>query len=428
MHKMDKQHRMQHVHLSHKIHHLFFGDAEVNKDLKLLLLVGGLFALSVALSNTFVNVYLWKQNGDYMTIALYNLFIVILQPIVFILAGRWAKQVDRVIVLRLGVAFLSVFYLVVLLLGDVAVQYVILLGSLLGIGYGFYWLAFNVLTFEITEPDTRDIFNGFFGLLNSFAGMTGPFFAGWLITRLNNTTGYTLIFVMSLALFIVAVVLSFFIKRRSAEGKFELLNVLSWRDNSTRWKGILLSNVAQGLREGSFPFLITIWIYVATGTEMALGTYGLVTSGVSLIFYYLAGRFIAPGHRKRSIFLSAIVLSLAVWIIALDVSFARLMTYGIIVSAMFPLLMVPFLSMSFDVIGTSKNAAEWRIEYIVGRELFLNAGRILSILFFMAVIAMFEAEQGLPYYIVVFGNAQLLLYVFIRGIRIGEGCSTSEQG
>ena len=88
----------------------------INRDLFLLLLIGGLYALGIFLSNTFVNVYLWKQSGDYVTIAMYNLAIYIFQPITFIFAGKIAKKVDRVIVLRLGVIFLSVFSAVCLVL------------------------------------------------------------------------------------------------------------------------------------------------------------------------------------------------------------------------------------------------------------------------------------------------------------------------
>ncbi|MEJ9319193.1 MFS transporter, partial [Halalkalibacterium halodurans] len=91
------------------------GDIEVSKDLILLLVIGGLYALGIALSNTFVNVYLWKQSGEFLDLALYNLTSVIMQPLTFILAGRWAKKIDRVIVLRLGVIFLSIFFSTVLM-------------------------------------------------------------------------------------------------------------------------------------------------------------------------------------------------------------------------------------------------------------------------------------------------------------------------
>src|SRR5690625_4533408 len=90
-------------------------NTDINRDLIFLLIIGGLYSLGIFLSNTFVNVYLWKQAGDYITIAVYNLAIFIFQPLTFILAGRIAKKVDRVIVLRLGVSFLSIFFLLFLL-------------------------------------------------------------------------------------------------------------------------------------------------------------------------------------------------------------------------------------------------------------------------------------------------------------------------
>ena len=137
------------------------GDIELKKDIVFLLLIGGLYSMSMALSNTFVNIYLWKQSGEFIDLGIYNLTVVIFQPLTFILAGRWAKKIDRVIVLRIGVIFLALFYLSVLFFGERAGENLVILGALLGMGYGFYWLAFNVLTFEITEPETRDFFNGF---------------------------------------------------------------------------------------------------------------------------------------------------------------------------------------------------------------------------------------------------------------------------
>ena len=33
------------------------GDMEINRDLRILLIIGGLYSMSIALSNTFVNVF-----------------------------------------------------------------------------------------------------------------------------------------------------------------------------------------------------------------------------------------------------------------------------------------------------------------------------------------------------------------------------------
>src|SRR5690625_2243543 len=114
-----------------------------------------------------------------------------------------------------------------------------MLGTLLGIGYGFYWLAFDVLTFEITEPDTRDFFNGFLGVLESFGGMIGPILAGFIISVMTANTGYTTIFSISFILFILAVVGSLFLERRQAEGHFQFLLILKERKKNSNWNKTL---------------------------------------------------------------------------------------------------------------------------------------------------------------------------------------------
>ncbi|MBB5173895.1 MFS transporter [Texcoconibacillus texcoconensis] len=393
------------------------GNIELNKDLKLLLIIGGLYALGIALSNTFVNVYIWKQSGEFIDIATYNLAAVILQPITFLLAGRLAKGLDRVIILRIGVSFLSVFYCTVLLLGENAGSYLLILGGLLGIGMGFYWLSFNVLTFEITEPDTRDFFNGFLGLLTSFAGMVGPFSAGILITKIDEVIGYRTIFAVSLGLFITAVVLSFFLEKRISKGSFRFLDILRERKHNRDWSRILFGQFFQGFREGTFIFVITVWIYVATGSEMALGTYGLIVSAVSFVVYYLAGRFIKPSFRKKSILIGGLGLYGAIFFIVNDLTFTRLILYGITISISYPLLLVPFVSLTYDVIGSGRDAKERRVEYIVVRQIFLDIGRLVSVLSFIATITFFSEEKGIPILLLVLGLGHFIIYLFVRKVQ-----------
>jgi MFS transporter, YQGE family, putative transporter len=398
----------------------FLGEVDVNRDLVLLLVIGGLYALSIALSNTFVNVYLWKQSGEFTHIALYNLASVVMQPLTFILAGRWAKKIDRVIVLRLGVSFLSVFFFTVLFLGEKANSYLLLLGALIGIGFGFYWLAFNVLTFEITEPETRDFFNGFLGLLTSFAGMIGPIVAGFLITSMEKFTGYKVIFAISLSLFVAAVILSFFLKRRPATGTFDFKRILQERKHSSNWKNILYAHFFQGLREGTFVFVIVVWVYIATNSELAIGTYGLVASAVSFVTYYLVGRFIKPNFRKKAILIGGVGLYLAIFLIAFELTFARLIMYGIVISMAYPILLVPYVSLTYDIIGRGWKAAEMRVEYIVVREIFLNGGRIFSILMFLLTVTLFDEEKGIPMLLLILGAGHLIIYFFVRNIKIDK--------
>ncbi|MFP7297622.1 MFS transporter [Neobacillus niacini] len=394
------------------------GDVQLTKDLALLLIIGGTYSLSVALSNTFVNIYLWKQTGEYSDLALYNLSIVILQPLTFILAGRWAKKIDRVKVLRVGVSFLALFYLMVLITGKNASTYLLLLGSLLGVGYGFYWLAYNVLTFEITEPDTRDFFNGFLGILSSTGGMIGPIAAGFIITRFEKFTGYTIVFGISLALFAFAVFLSFSLKPRPANGKYCFMRIMEERKKNDNWRLITNANFFQGLREGTFLFIISVFVYISTGSELALGTFGLINSGISFIAYYAASRLIKKNKRKKAILIGGIILYLAVLLIVWDLNYVKLLIYAAMIAIAYPVLLVPYMSTTYDVIGSAWKAAEMRIEYIVVREIFINLGRIVSILSFLAAVTWFNAEQSIPILLLFIGAGHSLIYLFVRKVQL----------
>jgi MFS transporter, YQGE family, putative transporter len=394
------------------------GEVELTKDLTLLLLIGGLYSLSVALSNTFVNIYLWKQSGEFVDLGIYNLSVIILQPLTFILAGRWAKKIDRVIVLRIGVILLALFYLTVLAIGENASHFLILLGSLLGMGYGFYWLAFNVLTFEITEPETRDFFNGFLGILGSAGGMIGPIAAGLIISKLESFTGYSIVFGISLGLFSLAVFLSFSLKRRPAAGKYMFTRIIKERKNNHNWRLITNANFFQGLREGTFVFIISVFVFISTGSELALGKFGLLNSGISFIAYYAASRLIKKEFRKKSILIGGILLYLGIFLIVFDVSFQRLLIYACVIAIAYPLLLVPYMSMTYDIIGSGWKAAEMRIEYIVVRELFLNLGRAVSVTAFLIGVTFFDEKTSIPILLMILGFGHTCIYFFIRKIQL----------
>lgn len=76
------------------------------------------------------------------------------------------------------------------------------------------------------------------------------------------------------------------------------------------------------------------------------------------------------------------------------------------------------MSLTFDTIGRGWRARDMRIEYIVVRELFYNAGRIVSIILFLATVLAFkDNEEGIRYLMMVIGAGHLAIYFCIRGLR-----------
>src|SRR5699024_188865 len=203
---------------------------------------------------TFVNVNVLKQTNDYLKIVLYNFAVFIVQPLIYLVVGKVVKMIDRIFVLRTGVIFLTIFFITVLIIGENAAKYNFLLGCLLGVGYVCYGLAFNLLAFEITEPETRDFFNLYMGALESLGGMIGPFIAGFIIAKMKTEIGYMTVLSISLGLFLLAVFMSFFIQQRKANGRYCLHIAWSEVKRNANVRNMMLANMFQGMREGLFVF------------------------------------------------------------------------------------------------------------------------------------------------------------------------------
>ncbi|WP_010272396.1 MFS transporter [Paenibacillus senegalensis] len=387
---------------------------KLSAQCRLLLLVNGLFATANSLSGTFVNVYLWKVKNDYSMIAMFNLSHHITMALVFWLAGKWIKEHNKMNALRTGVAVSAVFYSVVLLLGTSAVNYVVGLGLIQGISSALFWCAFNVIYFEVTERDTRDKFNGYAGLLTSAAGMAAPWISGVLITGMGDSAGYRLIFSISLAIFLVATVCSFFLKKRKPLGRYQWFYGVSMiRQKKNPWRKIGAAMIAQGIREGVFGFLIGLLVFIATGNELKLGNYALITSAIGLVSFMLAGRLLRPKFRKWAMLCGIIGMILVILPLFGEVSYRTLLIFGIGTALFIPLYSIPTTSVVFDIIGKNQESAAQMVEYIVLRELGLNFGRITGVLVFIAVVTQTTDPKMMNWLLLGVGSSPLIVWLLL---------------
>jgi MFS transporter, YQGE family, putative transporter len=385
---------------------------------RLLLTVHGLCAVANALSGTFVNVYLWKARHDFAVIGWFTLVHHLTMAFTFWLAGKWVKEHNKMNCLRAGVAVSALFYILVLYFGQRAADYFVLLGMVQGMSAGFFWLAFNVVYFEVTDRDNRDRFNGWAGLLGSGAGMVAPWVSGYLIVHMEATNGYRLIFTISLVVFLIGVVASFFLKKRKSEGHYDWSHTWTClRAEHTYWRTVGAALVAQGVREGVFGFMIALLVFVHTGSEMSLGNFSLVTSAVALLSFMLIGRFLKPNHRRTAMLIGASAIVIVILPFFWKVNYWTLLTFGIGVALFFPLFGIPMTSTVFDLIGSDEESVKRREEYVVMRELALNAGRLLGTGVFLIFIAWFKAPAAMNWLLLGIGSSPLVAWYFMRKVH-----------
>lgn len=224
----------------------------------------------------------------------------------------------------------------------------------------------------------------------------GPWLSGWIIARMEDDAGYRVIFSISLAFYVVGVVLSFFLRKRKPTGNY------NWKEPKQRlsqkgsmWRPLSLSLVTQGIREGVFAFLITLLVYVATQQEWKLAQFSLITSAVSFFSFWAVGKWLKPHYRSAGMLLGAVLLVIALLPLLWRMEYITLLIMGIGTAIFLPLYLIPMISASFDLMGTSEGDANQRVELVVLRELCLMVGRLTGTLIFLGVLSISKAPTAM---------------------------------
>lgn len=375
-----------------------------------LLFVSGCFALSVGLSNTFVNIYLWKVDRSYTVIGWYNFAVYALVPIAFVLAGAIAKKTQPVLTLRFGVALHGVFFALVLAGGNALAHLPFVPGVVMGVAAGFYWLSFNWLSLLLTDKSARDRFYGLNGVVSAVAGMVAPTVAGYVIShedRFGGLTGYHVIFGLSLALFAAATAISLGLHTEAIRGKLNLQTAVRMATRDPKWRMTLYGCGVYGLREGVFLFLIGLLIYVATGSELELGEFLLLQNALSFASFFLVGRFTTDRNRMWVIGIGAVGMALTALIFLTPITAASVMWYGGLIAVFLPMFIVPLQATVFNQIGALDKTGETYVEQIILREIIENAGRVVGVGAFLGVLALRSDARAIGWFAVVLGFVQL---------------------
>ncbi|BBH24924.1 MFS transporter [Paenibacillus baekrokdamisoli] len=389
---------------------------QLDRQAILLLAVQGLLGIANALSGTFLPIYLWKASQSLALIGWFNLSQFAVSGLTFWLAGKWVKEHNKMNSLRLGVALSGVFYFVVLLLGKSAVTYAVPLGMFNGLSLGLFWVAFNVVYFEITEPGNRDRFNGWAGLLGSGAGIIAPWVSGLLITASKGERGYSIIFTISAIIFAIAAVLSFWLKRRESSGHYEWFHgIRQLRQPGNPWRQAVPALMAQGVREGVFMFLVGLLVYMATSNEQKLGNFSLITSLVALVSFWIIGKLLTPPRRNRAMMVGAFAITLVIVPLFMPLRYETLLWFGIGTALFIPLYIIPMTSTVFDLIGSNEQSAKQREEFIVLREAALTVGRILGISAYLVVLPFVDqAPQTVAWLMLAVGAFPIISWWLMR--------------
>ncbi|MDB5084644.1 MAG: transporter [Bacilli bacterium] len=380
------------------------------KPAALLVWINGSFLLAGSLSGAFVNVFLWKQRGSLVPLALFNGIHFLIIPFVF-WAARSIPKLSSITAIRAGLVFCGLFYTVVLLTKQQSNVYV--MGTLMGFGAGSYWFGFNLLSYHFINTQDRARFNSSMGVIAALAGVVSPLLSGFIISRFS-TIGYHLVFAASLSSLVISFLASLRIKRDDIRDEAHLPAPL-FKRRHPNWSRALLANLFEGGRQGVFTFFGAILVFMATGSEWALGKFSAWTALISSLSFFIVGKWIKSNWYNESMLISSFLSTAVIAVFLWGTTPLTILLYGVVTSLFTPLFAVPYGTRVFQVIDEAHEKHEK--EYIVEREISLNVGRVISVAGFLITYELL-AKEWIPAYVLVVGSLQVIAVLLFRRVKL----------
>ena len=367
-----------------------------------------LFALASALSDGFVNIFIWRLKGNFTLIAWYMISTYIVVPFVFYMCGYIAMRIDRVSIYKTGIFFYLIYYLLILLLNQRVTDFLILTGIVRGIAMGLYFFGYHILTIDFTDSQNRDYFYGTTSLLSGLASIVAPSIAGFIIVKLTGFKGYYAIFVCSILLFIITALMSGAFESGSRIKKPYKIRDLVFSSNK-KWRRTMRAYFFITAKDTIAATLIGVLIYKATGNEFTLGKYSTLVAVIGIAAAYIIGKISKPATRGHHILAGAILYFFASFLLIYKIDFITLLFFGMVTAVTDRLIGIPMAAYSMDLISLDANAQERKMEYIVTRDIPVALGRVTILLLFIIFIR-FMPLNGIRAILLLVSTFPLIMY------------------
>lgn len=351
---------------------------KLSKPAKTLLSVNGLNGLGMNLSSLFINVFWYKLTQDMSITLLFTLVSYVAWLPAFALAGWFSKRFSRKSAIVIGTITQLAFYGVVLFYGEQSAQWIPELGVLYGVGAGFYWLGINVLTVKLTSPSNRDWFNGANGMIGSITGMLGPLLAGWTVSAAPDRIGYPLVFGAAFLCFLLSMLASFQLPDETSRKPFQVRSMLGIL-RQAEWRRLTFAFAALAFREGVLAAAIGLWVFISTQSEGTTGQFAFLTTMLSVVSFYVVGRFAREHHYRGLLALGTTLFSLSMVGISIHMNKSTLLLYGVMDAISRPIFDTPFNTLAYNYVSRFDLGGKISTELVVWREFALSVGRISSV-------------------------------------------------
>lgn len=384
---------------------------------RLIIAMNALYNIAESLCSVFVSVYFYVHSLDIATVFWHYITLYTATPAAFVLAGWYAKSHDRTHVFRIGLMLHACYYASLLYLREASPDYVIPLGALLGITWGFFWAGNNTFQFDASaEMERPEYFLGMISVVSGGARLAAPIVSGFIIYLApTKQGGYLVLFTTAMVIYLAASALSFRMLPSRSNRPFHIKKALFPPPAHRDWRLIMLASASLAGSFHIFHFLLAILMYMRLGNEAQVGGYVSLQGLISITVSYIVGRYVMPHTRSLFMFWGLVALIAAGLIVTWELSITTLLLFAVLRSIALPMFGIPHTGIRFEVMQRTAATPSERIEYLCAWEIPLALGRIFMMIMLIA-LHHFAGEYGLRAVLLLLCLNRIITYRLLRRI------------
>jgi MFS transporter, YQGE family, putative transporter len=349
------------------------------------------YSLASPILSTFISAFLWRVSQSVHLVVWYNIAIYLGVPIGFYLNGRLLKHYNPTTFYFWGSTLQGVMAGLLLFLPIFHISIISLFGLIFGITSGLYWSNRIFINHSTVKSHQRIYFTSLIFICQTACNVIVPLVIGWYLVLGERTGTYspTLAYqLLGIILLLLLIIAGFKIKQLPVE--HTSIPYTTLRKPSRAWKRLRIMKFLLGVTNSIDIVFPTLLILMFIGKEGRLGTIQALSGVFLAAALYQIARKVGKNDRYfvllGGIFLSILGgLIFSTWYSPLGI-----MSYFVLSAFATPIRWTIIGPVSQDVIdGEARKYSKNRYAFIFDQELFINLGRLSSLLLFIVFYAYF---------------------------------------
>lgn len=378
---------------------------KLSREVKFLL---SLFAFrdvsDLFLGTFFVSFIMQLSTNEIVSVAQYRLFEYTATCAGFFLFANWCKRYNKVAVFSLNLIPKIALLLAIILLGDTAVEYVIPLGMLYGIGSALYCLPTNTMIGEKVDSKSMSVFFGAKNAIKHATKLIAPVVLGYFIDLGSyNQVAY---FLLGMSVIELAMTLNLTSSRHRSDSPVDFVGFFRCMLRFRVVRHVFIMESLRAFSMGLLGTVITMYTVYMFQTDLNLGIFTTLFSLCSVLSSWVTGRYFDrrtwPMLLVVCMFLMIGGLAIFIW----KTTPVTFLIYSFVYStALIAIEQIINVKM-FDLSQSKCISANHKVEYFVFRDCALYIGRWVGFTGLMYV-GVFGGYAWLRWYLIAIAVAML---------------------